>query len=476
MLFPTLDFGLFFLGVFGISWGLSGRHSPRLLFLTAASYGFYAFWDWRFCLLLFGSSLGNWLFGRAIHGSDDPRQRKRLVGWAVALNLAVLGCFKYFNFFLGSLNQLLESLGAARDIPYLGIVLPVGISFFTFHGISYVVDLYRGTLRKPATFLEMLLYISFFPQLVAGPIVRAAHFLPQLSAPVDRRDIRATLALLLILGGLFKKVVVANYLATLMVDKVFFDPGAYGALDLLFATYAYAVQIYCDFSAYTDIAIGIAALLGYRFPQNFDQPYRALGFRDFWQRWHISLSSWLRDYLYIPLGGNGGGAGGGWAGARYRNLAVTMLLGGLWHGAAWTFIIWGGIHGALLALEHGLLPERDRMKRWPFWAKALGVVATFHLVCLAWIFFRAADLGHALEFLAGFGSLSRGVQALTPFLFLLIAGGLAAQFLPKDRMAMLERLALRLPLPAQGALVGAAIVAIDSLGPSGVAPFIYFQF
>ena len=469
MLFPTLDFGLFFLGVFGISWALSGRHSPRLFFLTAASYGFYAFWDWRFCLLLFGSSLGNWLFGRAIFRSNDAAQRKRLVGAAVALNLAVLGCFKYFNFFLGSLNALLESLGAARDIPYLGIILPVGISFFTFHGISYVVDIYRGTLKKPASFLEMLLYISFFPQLVAGPIVRAAHFLPQLSAPVDRNDIRATRALLLILGGLFKKVVVANYLATLLVDKVFFDPGAYGPVDLLCAAYAYAVQIYCDFSAYTDIAIGIAALLGYRFPQNFDQPYRALGFRDFWLRWHISLSSWLRDYLYIPLGGNE-------AGERYRNLAVTMLLGGLWHGAAWTFVIWGGLHGALLALEHAFLPDRATLKSWPFWAKALGIFVTFHLICLTWIFFRAPDLAHALSFLAGFGNWGMGPSAVTPFLLLLIAGALAEQFLPKDRMAMLERLTLRIPLPAQGVLAGAAIVAIDSLGPSGVAPFIYFQF
>jgi D-alanyl-lipoteichoic acid acyltransferase DltB (MBOAT superfamily) len=470
MLFPTLNFGLFFLLVFAVAWLLAGRPTLRIAFLTAASYAFYAFWDWRFCGLLFGSSAANWMFGRLVHRTRGAGWRKAAVGLAVAVNLGALGYFKYCNFLIGAANDLLQTLGSRHELRYLGVVLPVGISFFTFHGISYVVDLYRGKLVRPASFLNMLLYISFFPQLVAGPIVRAAHFLPQLVTRPDPDDIRASRAWLLILGGLFKKVVIANYLATDLVDDVFFDPGRYGALDLLLATYGYAIQIYCDFSAYTDIAIGIAALLGYRFPQNFDQPYRALGLRNFWERWHISLSSWLRDYLYIPLGGNSGRR------RRYVNLMATMLLGGLWHGAAWNFVIWGGLHGGLLVAEHLALPDRRTMQAWPFWQRALGIVVTFHLVCLTWIFFRSADLEHALGFLAGFAALGQPPSVATPFVLSLLALGLGLQALPRDRMAIIERGAAWLPLPLQGALVGAGIVAIDALGPSGVAPFIYFQF
>src|SRR5579862_3202157 len=469
MLFPTLKFALFFLAAFAIAWSLRRMPRARLAFLTLASYVFYAAWDWRFCTLLFCSSVANWWFGDCIFHARDDGRRKLWVAVAVALNLLTLGFFKYFNFFVGSLNALVDSLGAHRELPYLSIVLPVGISFFTFHGISYVVDIYRRKITETATLLEMLLYISFFPQLVAGPIVRASHFLPQLKAPVDSADIRTTRAYLLILGGLLKKVVIANYLATDLVDDVFFDPSRYGALDLLLATYGYAAQIYCDFSAYTDIAIGVAALLGYRFPENFDQPYRALGLRDFWTRWHISLSSWLRDYLYIPLGGNEGGR-------RYLNLMITMLLGGLWHGAAWNFVIWGGLHGALLVGEHLLWPDRKTLPSWPWWKRALGIVVTFHLVCLTWIFFRSPDLDHALSYLAGFSALSQAPAAASPFVLTLLALGMLLHFLPRDRIARLEVLAARIPMPLQGALVGAGIVAIDALGPSGVAPFIYFQF
>jgi D-alanyl-lipoteichoic acid acyltransferase DltB (MBOAT superfamily) len=469
MLFPTLNFGLFFLVTFTISWSLVRWPVGRLGFLTLASYVFYGFWDWRFCFLLFASSLFNWLFGRLIFRECRERRRRLLVAAAVTANLVVLGIFKYFNFMLDSVNALLDSLGASRDIAYLTIVLPVGISFFTFHGISYVVDIHRRKLDRPATLPQLLLYISFFPQLVAGPIVRASHFLPQLARPADPNDIRATRAFLLILGGLFKKVVVANYLSTDFVDAVFFDPSGHGAFDLLLGAYGYAVQIYCDFSAYTDIAIGVAALFGYRFPRNFDQPYRALGFSDFWRRWHISLSSWLRDYLYIPLGGNTGD----WR--RYRNLMVTMLLGGLWHGAAWNYVIWGGLHGGFLVAEHAVLGER-KPANWPRWARMLGTIVTFHLVCLGWIFFRSPDLGHAADFLAGFGRITRTDITATPFVLTLILGGLAAQFLPADRVARLERLIVRVPVAWQGALVGAGIVIIASLGPTGVAPFIYFQF
>jgi D-alanyl-lipoteichoic acid acyltransferase DltB (MBOAT superfamily) len=470
MLFPTLKFALFFLAAFCIAWGLRRFPRTRLGFLTLASYAFYAAWDWRFCALLFASSTANWWFGDRIFRTVEERRRKMWVAAAVSLNLLALAFFKYFNFFVGSLDGLLESLGAHRELPYLSIVLPVGISFFTFHGISYVVDIYRRKITETATFIEMLLYISFFPQLVAGPIVRASHFLPQLKLPVDPADIRTTRAYLLIIGGLLKKVVIANYLATDLVDDVFFDPTRYGAGDMLLATYGYAVQIYCDFSAYTDIAIGVAALLGYRFPQNFDQPYRAVGLRNFWERWHISLSSWLRDYLYIPLGGNTGD----WR--RYRNLLLTMLLGGLWHGAAWTFVIWGALHGSMLIAEHFLFGEKNRLRDLSFGLQSIGVLVTFNLVCLTWIFFRSPDLEHVWSCLRAFGHWNVPITTWSPFIGVLLIGSLVAQFLPAGRMAIIERWMSYLPVAAQGALFGAAIVAIDALGPSGVAPFIYFQF
>jgi alginate O-acetyltransferase complex protein AlgI len=460
MLFPTLTFGLFFLVIFFASWALRGRHRLRIGLLVAASYVFYGFWDWRFCFLLAGSTALNWIAGELVYRADGQR-RRTIVAVAVALNLGVLGLFKYYDFFLLSLAQLLGSLGMASSLPFLAIAVPVGLSFFTFHGISYVVDIARGDLEKPAKPLDMLLYISFFPQLVAGPILRAAHFLPQIARAPDPSDIRATLALLLILGGLFKKVVVANSLAVDLVDPVFREPGSFGAADLLLATYGYALQIYCDFSAYTDIAIGLAALLGYRFPQNFDQPYRAASLRDFWRRWHMSLSSWLRDYLYIPLGGDTGN----WK--RYRNLFLTMLLGGLWHGAAWHFVIWGALHGAWLILERLIGADR-----WPRW---LGILVTFHFVCLCWIFFRAQDAASAFEFIAGFARWEASSQ-LTPYLALLMLGMAGAQFLPRDRVERLERALGGFPLWLFGAAAGVAILAIDRMGPDGVAPFIYFAF
>jgi alginate O-acetyltransferase complex protein AlgI len=457
MLFPTLDFGFFFLLVLAVTLAVRQWPSLRLWFLVGASYVFYGFWDWRFTGLLLFSTFLNYLGGRWVYA----RKSKTALYLVVGANLVILGFFKYFNFFIEQMNALLSGLGLARDLPFLSILLPIGISFFTFHGISYVVDLYRGDLKRPASFGQLMLYISFFPQLVAGPIVRASHFLPQIAEPEAPRAVPLIRPLLLIAFGLFKKVVVANDLASLLVDDVFRDPSAYGAGDLLLAAYGYALQIYCDFSAYTDIAIGLAALFGYRFPQNFDQPYRADGVRDFWKRWHISLSTWLRDYLYIPLGGNRCSP---W---RQRlNLMLTMLLGGLWHGAAWNFVLWGGLHGAALVAEHGTKPSLP---------KGLRIFLTFHFVCLTWIFFRAADLDAALAFLAGFAR-SSAPSLLSPYLALILFGGLAAQFLPPDLPARIERAIQRVPAYGLGLATGLAILLVDVMAPEGVAPFIYFRF
>jgi alginate O-acetyltransferase complex protein AlgI len=470
MLFPTLGFLLFFLIVAAAMAALGTRFAAKKTVLVVASYYFYAQWDWRFCFLLAGSSVVSYIAGQLIDRASDERRARTILGIAVALHLGLLGIFKYFDFFISSANQLARLLGLEHEVPFIEILLPVGISFFTFHGISYITDVYRRDVAVCRNPLDMLLYMSFFPQLVAGPIVRAAYFLPQLARP-STEPIPVGPALLLILNGLFKKVVIANYLATGLVDPVFSAPTSYGGPDLLLATYGYAVQIFCDFSAYSDMAIALAALLGFRFPANFNQPYRAQRLREFWQRWHISLSTWLRDYLYKPLGGNRGGRLN-----TYRNLLLTMLLGGLWHGAAWKFLAWGALHGGGLAVERMLEPWIGRRALSPA-AKIIATLIVFHFVCLAWIFFRAEDFAVASLYIGGLASgWGEGVQQAGPFVVGLIAIGLAGQFAPD---ALFDRVALafaRVPSWGLGAIAGIVVAMINALGPEGVAPFIYFRF
>jgi alginate O-acetyltransferase complex protein AlgI len=468
MLFPTLDFLLFFVVVAAAMVPLRRHHEARKLALVVASYVFYAQWNWHFCLLLAFSSVITFAAGRLI--ADGPRRMRRwVVTSAIVIHLTILGTFKYFDFFVGSVNALVHRLGLTHELPFVEIILPVGISFFTFHGISYVVDVYRGDVPVCRRLTDMLLYLSFFPQLVAGPIVRASFFLPQLYSP-PKQTLALGPPLMLILGGLFKKVVMANYLATDLVDPVFFDPASFSSLDLLLAAYGYAIQIYCDFSAYSDMAIGLAALLGYRFPPNFNQPYRARSLQEFWRRWHISLSSWLRDYLYKPLGGSRNGR---WA--TTVNLMITMLLGGIWHGAAWKFVAWGGIHGAGLVVERALpsLPARWANGRV---AKVFSTLVVFHFVCLTWIFFRADDYDTVVAYLTAMAKLTPGVSQASAFTVGLIVLGLAMQFVPGDVPRRLANWLVTMPDWTLATASGLALVAIAAMGPDGIAPFIYFQF
>src|SRR5580700_2491670 len=397
MLFPTLDFLLFFLVVVAALALLDQRFAAKKAMLVGASYFFYAQWDWRFCFLLAASTTISYVAGLLIGQTGDPGKRRVILTLGVALHLFILGVFKYLDFLVLSANQLARTLGLQHELPFFEVLLPVGISFFTFHGISYITDVYRRDVEVCRAPLDMALYMSFFPQLVAGPIVRAAYFLPQLARPSDQ-PIPVAAALLLILGGMIKKVIIANYLATGLVDPVFASPDQYGGADLLLATYAYAVQIYCDFSAYTDMAIALAALCGFRFPRNFNQPYRAQRLREFWQRWHISLSTWLRDYLYKPLGGNRYGRLN-----TYRNLLITMLLGGIWHGAAWKFVMWGALHGGGLAIERMGEPWLGQ-RPVSLAGKIVSTLVVFHFVCFAWIFFRAEDFTVAAVFIARLGT------------------------------------------------------------------------
>jgi len=467
MLFPTLAFGIFFLFVYFTSWSLDRENGRRKLFLLLASWFFYAQWDWRFVALLIASAVLNWGVAVLIDRADEGRRRKLLVGLGVAANLLILGFFKYYGFFVEQAGDLLARFGWERDLPLLQIVLPVGISFFTFQGISYVVDVHRGKTPLAKSLLDVLLLMSFFPHLVAGPIVRASDLLPQFDrVPRLTREMAAH-GLLLIVWGLFKKTVIASELSVRLVDPVFFDPAAYGTLDLMAAVYGYAVQIYCDFSAYSDMAIGIAALLGYSFPRNFDQPYRASSMQDFWRRWHISLSSWLRDYLYVPLGGGRKGLA-----RSCLNVFITMLLGGLWHGAAWTFVAWGALHGGVQVVERLGRAVIGNGKGPPAW---LGVLVTFHIVCLGWILFRSETFPMAMEVLTGLGRFE-AATLVTPFLLTLIVGGLAMHWLPPRAVEGVATWLNPAPSLTMGLLIGAMILLVEAVRPDGVAPFIYFQF
>ena len=470
MLFPTLGFLLFFLVVAAAMAVLDTRFTAKKAVLVVASYYFYAQWDWRFCFLLAGSSLVSYLAGQLIDAAADQRRRQMILGIAVALHLGLLGAFKYFDFFISSANQLARLLGLEHELPFIEILLPVGISFFTLHGISYITDVYRRDVAVCRNPLDMLLYMSFFPQLVAGPIVRAAYFLPQLARP-STEPIPIGPALLLILVGLFKKVVIANYVATGLVDPVFSAPTSYGGPDLLLATYGYAVQIYCDFSAYSDMAIALAALLGFRFPANFNQPYRAQRLREFWQRWHISLSAWLRDYLYIPLGGSRKGPV-----RTYFNLILTMLLGGLWHGASWNFLVWGGLHGGCLAAERafGAAPSRSAATR------GARVALTFLIVLVGWVFFRAPTLTAAVAYLEAMSGVAtstagadlvRGLIYKPYYVWTLAVAAIVVWTAPQA-----WDFTRRLTWPRTFASVAVLWLAIVMLFTQSFNPFIYFIF
>jgi alginate O-acetyltransferase complex protein AlgI len=477
MLFPTVTFAIFFMVVLPVSWLLMPRRRRWKLFMIAASYYFYGYWNWRFCFLIAASTIGNQLFARAIDRASDEHKRRLLLTAAVIGNLGLLGYFKYYDFFVTSATNLLTRFGIDVAPQIVSVTLPVGISFFTFQALSYVIDVYRGTF-KPVRFLEFAVFLSFFPHVVAGPIVRPAEFLPQLKERHDPRSIDTSRAFFLIFMGLFKKVVIANLLATQLVDATFASPQQHSGLTVLIAIYGYAIQIYADFSGYTDMAIGIALLLGFKFPQNFDSPYTATSIQDFWRRWHMTLSRWLRDYLYVPLGGNRGGR---WR--TYRNLMLTMVIGGLWHGAAWTFVAWGGIHGGFLCFEHARRawreahgrPEPPDTRR----RRLVQRVITFHIVCFAWVFFRAESFNNAGKVLGRLIDSSHWFDA-APLLklgvFLAIAAGLLEQFIPRDTLGRAMARFSRLAPVVQGLVLGVVLLLTNTMGPRGVAPFIYFRF
>lgn len=384
MIFSEPRFLLFFLIVFGVHW-LLRRNSMRKSWLLVCSLFFYGVWDYRFLALILGCAAVDYVCaGRIRREQDQGRTGKPWLLLSLCYDLGTLGFFKYYNFFAESGSDLLQWLGLPASEVTLQITLPVGISFFTFQAMSYTIDVYRKRLKPAAHFADFVLFVTFFPQLVAGPIVRASEFLPQLREQRVFRHIDVQAAFGQFLSGFLKKAVVADLLAV-PVEAVFAAPAEFTAMSIVVAVICYAIQIYCDFSGYSDMAIGTARLLGYDLTRNFNFPYLARSITDFWRRWHISLSSWLKDYLYISLGGNRGGR---WF--THRNLALTMLLGGLWHGAGWNFIVWGAIHGVALVVHKEWVRAAGE-GRLPIVSRVL----TLYTVLLAWIFFRASTFGDA---------------------------------------------------------------------------------
>ncbi len=474
MLFNSLDFALFLLVVLPVQWALP--HRPRNVFLLAASCFFYGYWDWRFLALLWTTILVDYTIGRALDAVTNPVTRKVLVGTSVCINLGLLAFFKYAELLVDSVEQALSTTGLTVQRWQLDLILPLGISFHTFQSLSYVIDIYRHKLPAIRNLVDYGLYVTLFPQMVAGPIERGAHLAPQILSKPTVTWAKYADGSWLFLKGLFKKAVIADNLAPI-VDRVFnlSDPTGF---EVLLGLYAFAFQIYGDFAGYTDMARGVAKWLGYDLMLNFRLPYFAISPSDFWQRWHLSLSTWLRDYLYIPLGGNRDGTF-----RTCRNLMLTMALGGLWHGANWTFVLWGVFHGTIL-IAYRLWDEWSLGARHEEQSLPVGslpwlarVVLMFHLVCFGWLLFRASSLEQVSQMLTALTA----NWSLTPELpqevwqvAVLCLPLLMIQFL-EERSGNLNAIS-QLSLLPRTAVYATVMMAILTLGSFGGREFIYFQF
>ena len=488
MTFTTLTFLIFLILVFTVYWSIRNRRYQNML-LIAASYFFYGWWDWRFCSLMLISSLVDFFVGLGLERTDRPRRRKALVAVSILCNLGMLGFFKYFNFFAENFALLANVVGWHVSSVTLRIVLPVGISFYTFQTMSYTLDVYRRQMRATHRLIDYMAYVSFFPQLVAGPIERATRLLPQFFAERTFDYDKSRDGARQMLWGVFKKLALADNLAV-VVDQCYADPSAMGGPAMAVGTFCFALQIYCDFSAYSDIAIGTARVFGFRLMRNFAYPYFSQDLAEFWRRWHISLSTWFRDYVYIPLGGSRVSTS-----RRCVNVVATFVISGLWHGASWNFVIWGAVNGV------GSLPailRRSRSKRAPsidcpggerFIPRpgVLGrMILTFLISCLAWVFFRARTLGRAWTVLAAMATDLFNAEAYVRMYQTLIVGGrarillvLLPAFVLVEWIQRRHRHPLvfgRLPRPLRWAIYTALLWVAILLEPRQTGQFIYFQF
>ena len=452
---------------------LQKKTSARLLFVLLFSYYFYYKSSGFYFFLLVIVTVSDFMLARLMNRTDNKALRKCFVTMSLLVDLGLLCYFKYTNF----LGQIIASL-AGRHFEMLDIFLPVGISFFTFQSLSYTIDVYRREIQPLNSLLDYAFYVSFFPQLVAGPIVRAREFIPQIRKPLFVSDEMLGRAVFLIMAGLFKKTVISDYISINFVDRVFDNPLLYSGVENLMAVYGYTLQIYCDFSGYSDMAIGLALLLGFRFNINFDSPYKSASVTEFWYRWHISLSSWLRDYLYISLGGNRKGKI-----RLYLNLIITMFLGGVWHGAAWNFVFWGMLHGVALALHkaYRTLLGKKKGEESHGWKRFLAILITFHFVCFCWIFFRNPDFSSSLDMLSQImNHFSPQVlpQLLSGYwlVFSLMLLGYLLHYVPDSWEQRSVRFVTQLPLIGKALFMVAVIYLVIQMKSAEIQPFIYFQF
>jgi len=469
LLFVELRFFVFFAVVLSVYWSLR-TNGLRKWFVLLCSYYFYGSWDWRFAVMLCAISTADWWFALRIAESAEQKRRKLFVTASIAMNLTVLGVFKYFHFFVNSAIAAAGALHFKLDEPTIRIILPVGVSFFTFQSLSYTIDVYRREIPPVPSLRDYLMFSSFFPQLVAGPIVRPKYFVPQMVSmrTVSLDEVKAAMYLFLL--GYIKKVCIADNVSP-FVDQVFNHPAAYTGVASINAVWLYTIQIFCDFSGYSDMAIAVAALLGYKLVLNFNAPYLSDSIQDFWRRWHISLSTWIRDYIYFSLGG-------GRMKHRilvYRNLLITMLAGGLWHGAAWTFVAWGGAHGAAQVVHQEFrkhVPPRPSQEPW---RRVAGWFLTLQFVCMTWILFRAPSFATAALMLKRYLLIDPGGAMTIPAWLLAIGPGLLLVQLLMRRWDAGGSVC-RLPLAWFALVYGAAWAFAISMLPLGYRPFIYFQF
>jgi len=475
MLFNSLIFVGFVCVVFLVYPRL--RHRGQNIFLVIASYVFYGYWDWRFVFLLFTMTILNYFVGQWLWMSARQNEKKWFLVASIFANLGVLSFFKYFNFFVTSAASLLAAFGLHPNLPLLQIILPVGISFYTFQSMTYIIDIYHNKLQPTKNFIDFALFVSFFPQLLAGPIERAINLLPQIAKPRQITNAQVLAGVNLILLGYFKKVAIADTLAP-VADKIFASPALMTSGQLWTGVYAFTIQIYCDFSGYTDIARGVALILGLKIMENFEAPYLSRNITEFWRRWHISLSSWLRDYLYIPLGGNRGGKI-----HTYSNLLITFLLCGLWHGAAWTFVLWGLSHGLYL-ICHRVINRGEKIDfAWP--SNLLGkiiilvkILVTFHIVALTWVLFKSPNLSIALSYFEGLfrSPFLAGFSNSVIFAILLVLGLDLVQILFKSQSWLTDMREYRLFRFIVTQLLLISILAASIAHTGTITPFIYFQF
>lgn len=474
---PLLFNSALFLGIFPVFYIIyvllrNPKHELiRNIYLIIFSLFFYYKAGGNYYILILICALATDFFARIMYKEENATRRKLWLAVIVVANLAMLSYYKYTGFLVENINAIFNG-----DLSFGNIALPIGISFFVFEAISYAVDLYRKEMKPANTTLDFCFYIAFFPKLVAGPIIRAKDFLPQMHKKLSLTKEDAGAAIFLIVIGLIKKAVISDYISTNFVDRIFDSPMSYTSFENLMAVYGYTLQIFCDFSGYSDMAIGLSLLMGFKIPPNFLTPYKSQSITEFWRRWHISLSSWLRDYLYISLGGNRKGKI-----RTYVNLFLTMLIGGLWHGASWKFVIWGGIHGLLLAIER-------YMKQWiplssdKFFPRLIRILITFHLVAFCWIFFRAKDFDLANQVISQVGALNFDLNAWGTVIssyrnvFLMILIGYIMHFLPEKFVSSVRRGFIAMPMVCKAVIVGLSFWLVYATMSSGPQPFIYFQF